>query len=327
MERLGRDVDSQALDSAGGVGWTRVVRGIEIGCRRRLELGRRGSRWAHPGRVASVGGAHHRAPADNLSNKPWTGTMCRVDETAEPQVVRRFDSLTSQTLSKRISRELLTSILGGEIPSGNALPSEEKLAAQFDVSRPVVREAVKELAVLGLVESRQGRATRVTPTDDWNQFAPELLAARGRVGAVDGFLLELLELRRLVETGAAGLAAARASEEDIARMNTELERMDASVDDVERFTDGDVAFHDALLAATGNHLLARLIEMLGPVLRVGRVIGLERRRDGATDAQAGHRRVLEAIRARDPEAARLAMREHLGWTADLVLDEPASRRA
>ena len=248
-------------------------------------------------------------------------------DVAPPPMIRRFDSLTSETLSKRISRELLTSILRGEIPAGRTLPSEEDLAAQFDVSRPVVREAVKELAVLGLVESRQGRSTRVTESDAWNLFAPELLAARSEIGTVDDFLLELLELRRLVETGAAALAATRASADDVARMTVAFERMQANLHDIEAFTDGDVAFHDALLAATGNHLLTRLIQMIGPVLRLGRIISLERRPDGPLDSQRGHRRVLEAVRAGDPETARLAMREHLGWTANLTVDEPAMPRA
>jgi DNA-binding FadR family transcriptional regulator len=248
-----------------------------------------------------------------------------VDETPEPRPLRRFDSLTSQTLSKRISRALLTSILRGEIPPGNALPSEDDLASQFDVSRPVVREAVKELAVLGLVESRQGRSTRVTSPDDWNQFAPDLLAARSEVGAADDFLLELLELRRLIETGAAGLAAVRATDEDIATMTALYDRMEASSGDIERFTDGDMAFHAAMLAATDNHLLTRLIETIGPVLRFGRMVSLERRPDGPIDSQRGHRRVLDAIQAGDPELAREAMREHLSWTANLTLGEPTER--
>jgi DNA-binding FadR family transcriptional regulator len=250
-----------------------------------------------------------------------------VDETSEPQPLRRFDSLTSQTLSKRISRELLTSILRGEITSGQSLPSEDELASQFDVSRPVVREAVKELAVLGLVESRQGRSTRVTPQDDWNHFAPELLSVRSEVGAVDDFLLELLELRRLIETGAAGLAAANATDEDIERMSVQFKLMESSLGDLDRFTDADIAFHAALLAATGNHLLGRLIEMIGPVLRFGRMISLERRADGPLDSQRGHRRVLDAVRAGNPEEAREAMREHLSWTANLTLDESVGSRS
>jgi DNA-binding FadR family transcriptional regulator len=246
-----------------------------------------------------------------------------VDDGTEPARVRRFDSLTSQTLSKRISRELVATIVRGEIASGEALPSEEDLASQFEVSRPVVREAVKELAVLGMVESRQGRSTRVTPAGDWNPFAPELLSVRSEVGAVDDFLLELLELRRLIETGAAALAAVRASEDDLERMAQEVERMEANVHDLERFTDGDLAFHNRLLAATGNHLLIRLIDMIAPALRLGRMISLQRRPEGPIDSQRGHRRVLEAVRAHDPEAARVAMREHLSWTADMTVDDAA----
>ena len=266
---------------------------------------------------------HHRGPLDRRS-RSW-GTS-PVDEPSESQPLRRFESLTSQTLSKRISRELLTSILRGEIAPGQALPSEDDLASQFDVSRPVVREAVKELAVLGLVESRQGRSTRVTQPDDWNHFAPELLIARSEVGAVDDFLLELLELRRLIETGAAGLAAAHASDADLERMTVQFKLMETSLNDIERFTDADIAFHAALLAATGNHLLTRLIEMIGPVLRFGRMISLERRADGPVDSQQGHLRVLEAVRAGDPDAAREAMRAHLSWTANLTLDEPVGAR-
>ncbi len=249
-----------------------------------------------------------------------------MDEPTDLQPLRRFDSLTSLTLSKRISRELLTSILRGEIAPGTALPSEDELASQFDVSRPVVREAVKELAVLGLVESRQGRSTRVTSQDDWNHFAPELLIARSEVGAVDDFLLELLELRRLIETGAAGLAAVSASDKDIERMTAQFQVMESNLHDVERFTDADIAFHAALLAATGNHLLTRLIRMIGPVLRLGRMISVQRRPDGLADSQDGHRRVLDAIRGGNPDEAREAMRAHLSWTANLTVEEATGAR-
>jgi len=238
---------------------------------------------------------------------------------------RRFGTMTSQTLSRRISRELVASILRGDIAPDHALPSEDELASQFDVSRPVIREAIKELAVLGLVQSRQGRATRVTQPGTWNNFSPELLAVRSELGAVDDILLELLELRRLIEVGAAGLAAVRATPDDLERMAGAYARMDAHTGDVERFTDADIAFHDALLAATGNDLLTRLIDLLGPLLRFGRTKSLELRPDGPADSQRGHRAVLDALRAGDAEAARHAMREHLSWTANLrIPDEVAA---
>ena len=227
----------------------------------------------------------------------------------------------TRTLSEAISNELMQRILDGKFKPGDALPSEDDLAAQFDVSRPVIREAVKQLALLGMIESRQGRSTRVSSQRQWNQFDPGLLLARSRAGAVDDILLELLELRRLIETGAAGLAALRATPEAVAQMDEAYRRMEVSQRDVERFVEGDIAFHDALLAATGNYLLTQLIETLGPMLRVGRRMSLERRPDGAAASQLGHRAILDAVRAQDAETARRAMREHLSWTAELRLGD------
>jgi len=234
---------------------------------------------------------------------------------------RRFDSVSSQTLSRQISRRLLLSILRGEIEPGGSLPSEDELAGQFDVSRPVIREAVRELAVLGMIQSRQGRATRVTPRDSWNHFAPELLAAREEVGAVDDILLELLELRRLIEIEAAALAATRATDDDVVAMGEALARMDERLGDTDAFTDGDIAFHQAMLGATRNHLLTHLIDLIGPLLRFGRKVSVERRPRGAVESQEGHRQILAAVERRDADGARDAMRLHLSWTANLDISE------
>jgi GntR family transcriptional repressor for pyruvate dehydrogenase complex len=239
----------------------------------------------------------------------------------------RFGSIPRTPLSKRVSDELIRSILRRELAPGDALPSEDALAAQFDVSRSVIRETVKELAVLGLVESRQGRATRVTPAETWNHFSPEILAARGEIGAVDDILLELLELRRLLETEAAALAASRAAEDDIVRLRAALGAMDATMADRERFVDGDIAFHRAILAATDNHLLTQLIDLMTPLLRFGRQVSLERRPDATAESQAGHATILRAIESGDEAAARAAMRDHLSWTADLDIAQRYERLA
>jgi DNA-binding FadR family transcriptional regulator len=230
-------------------------------------------------------------------------------------------AVRSPTLSKKISDTLIRRIVRGEIQPGDAMPSEGDLATQFDVSRPVIREAVKELAVIGLVESRQGRSTRVSSESEWNQFDARVLDARSEVGAVDGVLLQLLELRRIVETGAAGLAASRRSKADLEKMGAAIKEMDAYLSDPEQFTEADIRFHDALIRASGNALLVRLIELIGPLLRVGRRMSLERRPDGPTESLKGHRKVLRAVKAAEVDKARQAMREHLSWTADLKLDD------
>ncbi len=97
------------------------------------------------------------------------------------RVGRRSRSIGSDTLSRRLSRELIADIVRGDSKPGQELPSEDQLAEDFGVSRPVVREAVKHLAVLGLVQSRQGRQTRVAPYEAWNHFAPQILAVRREV--------------------------------------------------------------------------------------------------------------------------------------------------
>jgi len=230
-------------------------------------------------------------------------------------------AVRAPTLSKQISDALVRSIVRGEIRPGDAMPSEEELATQFDVSRPVIREAVKELAVIGLVESRQGRSTRVAPETDWNMFDPRVLYARSEIGTVDEVLLELLELRRLVEAGAAGLAATRRDDADLAEMDRAIKAMEKSLDDPERFTDEDIHFHDALLRSTGNRLLLQWIELIGPLLRVGRRVSLDRRPDGPIESLRGHKQIYRAVKAGDADKSRQTMREHLSWTADLKLDD------
>jgi GntR family transcriptional repressor for pyruvate dehydrogenase complex len=225
------------------------------------------------------------------------------------------------TLSKQISDALVRRIVRGEIQPGEAMPSEDDLASQFDVSRPVIREAVKELAVIGLVESRQGRSTRVTPETEWNPFDARVLEARRELGAVDRVLLELLELRRLVEVGAAGLAATRRSDADLERMDAAIKAMEANTGDFDRYTDGDIEFHDAILSAAGNRLLVRLIDLIGPLMRVGRRMSLNRRPEGPAESLREHKEILRAIKSAEVVKARQSMREHLSWTADLKLDD------
>lgn len=238
-----------------------------------------------------------------------------------------FASLRTDTLPGRVGRELMVTILRGDIPPGRELPGEDQLAREFGVSRPVVRAAIKHLGILGMVESRQGRQSRVAPYNRWNHFAPELLAARRDAGAVEDVLLELLELRRMIEVEAAAAAAERATPENLAAMREALNRLDASFDDLSAFTQADIAFHDAILEATQNHLLPSLFEMLRPILSFAREISLRTRAEGPAMSQAGHRAVFAAIEAGSPNGARAAMADHLSWTANLDINQRNVRLA
>ncbi|GAA2648695.1 hypothetical protein GCM10010307_56470 [Streptomyces vastus] len=163
-------------------------------------------------------------------------------------------SLTDKAIDQL--RELIRS---GALPPGSKLPPEPDLAAQLGLSRNLAREAVKALAVARVLEIRRGDGTYVT------SLQPSLLL-EGLGGAVDllqsdsGALLDLMEVRRLLEPAATALAATRISEEGLAEVKRHLDAMREARDDVERLNAHDAAFHRAVVAATGNDPLVTLLE-------------------------------------------------------------------
>ncbi len=230
-----------------------------------------------------------------------------------------FQSMKAETLSGRASREVINSILSGKFQPGSFLPTEEKLCEQFGVSRSVVREAMRAVISVGMARSRQGRGTEVLDRKSWNDFAPELLAARQESGSAGRILLELVELRASVETQAAEVAALRAGPDDIAALITLHEAVTAAATETETddFIRCDIAFHAAILAATGNELVVRLFERLEPLLVIARQIGIDAQDQpaGMNKAVTEHKKVLTAVRTSSPRAARAAMFDHLKWSA------------
>jgi DNA-binding FadR family transcriptional regulator len=234
---------------------------------------------------------------------------------AARDTARRTDA--TEPLPRQISRRLIRDIVSGHLGAGERIPTESELVREFGVSRSVVREGIKRVSALGLLDSQQGRQTRVAPYASWNHFAPEILAARRESGAVEDVLLELLELRRMIEIEAASLAAVRADRDDLDRMETAIEGLEATLDEPAAFARADLEFHNAILAATRNHLLPRLFDVLRPLLEFGREISVHTRPEGIRVSQGGHRAVLAAIRSGAAAKARREMEEHLGWTANL----------
>ncbi|HEX4252506.1 MAG TPA: FadR/GntR family transcriptional regulator [Pseudonocardia sp.] len=161
-------------------------------------------------------------------------------------------SLTDEAISR--IRELVQS---GRFPAGSKLPAEHELAAELGVSRSPVREAVKALAVARVLDVRRGDGTYVT------SLAPSLLLA-GLGSAVEmmgtGTLLELTEIRRLLEPAATALAATRITDLQLTEVGRHLEAMRAAADDVELLIRHDAAFHASVSAATGNEALTALLD-------------------------------------------------------------------
>lgn len=209
--------------------------------------------------------------------------------------------------------QLLERIVAGEFDDG-ALPSQDALATECGVSRLTVREAIKALAQRGLVSVEHGVGTFVVPTSKWHD-----LPAVAKLYAYDPNGIEiarlLIEVRRMIEIGAAEVCAVRRPLAVIAELRACLDRMEAAakVDDVAEFVSADIEFHDCILAGTQNPFVAAIYDPLRPVLLHGRTQTSSVRRIRG-NAIAQHRGVLEAIESGDPDAARLAMTSHMDQT-------------
>jgi GntR family transcriptional regulator, transcriptional repressor for pyruvate dehydrogenase complex len=208
-----------------------------------------------------------------------------------------------------VAREMIRWLTeSGEIDVGEKLPSERELAATFRVGRSAVREALKSLSLLGLVEIRQGAGTFVISRS--SDLLPHVLEW-GLI--LDGTKLkEMIEARIEVEVVLARLAAARATEEDLQRLQAEFGRMRAAVetDDIDAWVETDIAFHMAVAQAAHNSVLSDYLACLRGLLRVWFRRVAERERDARTWVEFHHRIGDEIAAGREFEAGE-AMRAHI----------------
>lgn len=198
-------------------------------------------------------------------------------------------------------------ISSGRLGPGDRLPREPELAAQLNVSRNSLREAVRALTHVRVLTTRQGDGTYVTSLE------PELLLeAVGLVSelVLDDTLLELFEVRRILEPAATALATGRMTPEILATLRASLDRM-LEADSVDALLAEDLDFHRVIAEASGNRTLASLIGNLsGGTLRARTWRGVAE--DGAIeDTRSQHRAIYRAIAAGDPDIARAAATMHL----------------
>lgn len=189
---------------------------------------------------------------------------------------------------------------------GMALPSETDLSTELEVSRTVVREAIKVLAAKGLVEARPKTGTQVLARSHWDLVDPDVLEWTVERGATESFYHDLFEVRALFEGRAAELAAERRSEEEMERIEALLAEMAVAVSRNPAYIEADLRFHGAILTATHNELLGRLTSTLAVALQAARRI-TTRVPGGPSQSIPLHRAVSDAIRMRDARAAREAM--------------------
>ena len=216
--------------------------------------------------------------------------------------------LESARLSDRLAALIEAQIDGGTLALGDRLPTEQQLATAHGVSRTVVREAVHQLNSQGLVRSRQGSGVFVTepPAHRALAFDPKVLESMDAV-------VQMVEVRRVIEGEMAGLAAARASRTQVTKMKRLLAAIDTITTAGGLAVDEDLAFHRAIGEATGNPQFVRLLGILEAYLRDAMTVtkGYESQRaDFVAQSRREHHAIVTAIAARDPKAARAAAIEH-----------------
>jgi len=197
-------------------------------------------------------------------------------------------------------------IVQGEFSAGERLPPERVLARELGVSRSTLREAIRALVVMNVLVSRHGDGTYVSSLE------PDLLAEPFElmVSLSDESLFDLFEVRRVLETACAGLAAERISDEELVQFDRILEHSEAARDDPEELLDRDVELHAAIVRATRNPLLIRIMSGVGALALAGRRRTMSL--PGVADRSlADHARIVGALRRRSPETARAAMEAHL----------------
>jgi GntR family transcriptional regulator, transcriptional repressor for pyruvate dehydrogenase complex len=250
---------------------------------------------------------------------PYDVYYPRVTEPSSPAIsaegAARSKALFEQVsreprLSDKVAEMMLETILSRRLHVGDRLPSERELGEQFGVSRTVVREAVRALVAKGVIEVRSGSGLRVAAVDAAAVSESMSLYLRG--GSID--FEKVHEVRLLLEMHIAGLAAERATQEDVEGLREVHERMQREVGDVEAAARDDLEFHRLIALSTHNELYLVLMDSIGSSL-----IDIRRENLGSGSAPATleqHSRVLDRIAAHDADGARAEMSAHLDSVAD-----------
>jgi DNA-binding FadR family transcriptional regulator len=217
-----------------------------------------------------------------------------------------FARRRGRSLVDQVVETIGQDIVSGVYPPGAQLPNESEWCEKLEVSRSVLREALRVLVSKNLIDIRSRAGGRVRDNAEWNLLDPDILHWRSQGGDREAFVRELFELRRVIEPAAAGLAAARIGHRQLQDLAEALDEMMAAGEDTAQFLKPDTRFHRLILDSVGN----ALFRALGQAITVALDITLRLSLDAPQGQQASlplHRTVLEAITRRDSAAASAAM--------------------
>lgn len=229
-----------------------------------------------------------------------------------------LERLPRTTLSEALFEKLVGHIVNGDWKEGDRIPPERELAEQLGIGRASLREALKALELLGMVECRVGDGTFVCPRSEFLS-RPLLWAITGADRSELSELKELIEARLVVEENIAAFAAERATAEELRKIEQAIEDMRAHVDEPTASLEADMRFHVAISEAAHNPILANADQLLRNLMKPW--ILLKHKIPGAAARSLQHHeRVYKAILQRDVAAAREEMRNHIVTSGRVVIE-------
>lgn len=225
-----------------------------------------------------------------------------------------FETVRKVRRYEQVAEQIRRLIADGALKPGDLLPPERELAEKLGVGRSSIRDAVRTLEVMGILEPRQGHGTVVRDLSADALVVPLASVLKNKRVLVS----DLLDVRRMIEPGLAARAAANATEDEVRYMAAVLERHEAKLRRGEEAVDEDSEFHYAIAMAARNAVVLRVLDVLMDLLRESRSRSLQvpGRPKRSFD---GHRRILRAIQKRDPKAAEAAVHKHLQEIEDIVM--------
>ena len=226
-----------------------------------------------------------------------------------------FETIRRNKLYEEVADKLQYWILN-EMKPGDKLPPERQLGQLFGVGRSSIRDAVRRLQAMGLVEPHQGRGTVVCEVSDSSIVTPlaSVLVRKRKLVA------ELLDVRKIIEPGIAARAARNATPEQIAEIEAILDRQAERTKRGESVIEEDSAFHYSLALAADNSVVLRVLDVLMDLLQKSREHSLQVK-GRAPKSLAGHRSIISAVKRKDVAAAEAAMRRHLEQIETVVVKQ------
>ncbi len=218
-----------------------------------------------------------------------------------------IDPIAKTKVTGEVARRIQELIWSGKLGPGERLPPIRELAGQLNVGLTTVREALRQLETLGLVRIQHGAGVYVSESTDKPLFI-RMLPTGGAISAKTRF--DLLLVRKMLETGAAELAARRATPEQVENLREILSAMEKSLDDVQRFSEVDTEFHMYVAEISGNEILPVLLSSVRELIVLHQV-GINTPLELRQRSLQYHASIFDAIRGRSPVEARALMAAHL----------------